>query len=82
MKSASLQQQLTEVFCNWGGALLQSTIMHIQALVSADIFVLYSSSKLRLLLINLASLSDGSRSIPELNKAPISSSSLPLYGKP
>jgi hypothetical protein len=42
--------------CNWGGTLKQSSAVHIQALVSADVILLGSSSKHRLLAINLASV--------------------------
>ena len=47
------------VLCNWGKTLKQSSAMHIQALVSADGILLGSSSKLRLLVINLASVPGG-----------------------
>ena len=43
-----------KVLCNWGLTLQQSSAVHIQALVSADVILLGSSSKLRLLVINLA----------------------------
>jgi hypothetical protein len=45
-----------KVLCNWGSTLKQSSAVHIQALVSADVILLGSSSKLRLLVINLASV--------------------------
>ena len=45
-----------KVLCNWGMTLKQSAAVHIQALVSADGILLGSSSKLRLLVINLASV--------------------------
>jgi len=44
------------VLCNWGMTLQQSSAVHIQALVSADGILPGSSSKLRLLVINLASV--------------------------
>ena len=44
------------VLCNWGMTLQQSSAVHIQALVSADGILPVSSSKLRLLVINLASV--------------------------
>ena len=47
------------VLCNWGSTLKQSSAVHIQALVSADGILLGSSSKLRLLVINLASVPGG-----------------------
>ena len=47
------------VLCNWGMTLKQSSAVHIQALVSADGILLGSSSKLRLLVINLASVPGG-----------------------
>jgi hypothetical protein len=37
--------------CNWGMTLKQSSAVHIQALVSADVILLGSISKLRLLVI-------------------------------
>ena len=55
-ESNSSQQK---VLCNWGMTLKQSSAVHIQALVSADVFLLGSSSKLRLLVINLASVPGG-----------------------
>ena len=42
--------------CNWGSTLKQSSAVHIQALVSADVILPGSSSKPRLLVINLASV--------------------------
>jgi hypothetical protein len=45
-----------KVLCNWGMTLQQSSAVHIQALVSADGILPGSSSKLRLLVINLASV--------------------------
>jgi hypothetical protein len=45
-----------KVLCNWGMTLKQSSAVHIQALVSADGILPGSSSKLRLLVINLASV--------------------------
>jgi hypothetical protein len=53
---ASHQQK---VLCNWGMTLKQSSAVHIQALVSADGILLGISSKLRLLVINLASVPGG-----------------------
>ena len=47
------------VLCNWGMTLKQSSAVHIQALYSADVILLGSSSKLRLLVINLASVPGG-----------------------
>ncbi len=55
------------VLCNWGLTLKQSSAVHIQALVSADVILPGSGSKLRLLVINLASV-PGSWSIPQLHK--------------
>ena len=48
-----------KVLCNWGMTLKQSSAVHIQALVSADVILPGSSSKLRLLVINLASVPGG-----------------------
>jgi hypothetical protein len=48
-----------QVLCNWGMTLKQSSAVHIQALVSADGILPGSSSKLRLLVINLASVPGG-----------------------
>jgi hypothetical protein len=48
-----------QVLCNWGWTLKQSSAVHIQALVSADGILLGCSSKLRLLVINLASVTGG-----------------------
>ena len=48
-----------KVLCNWGMTLKQSSAVHIQALVSADGILLSSCSKLRLLVINLASVPGG-----------------------
>ena len=48
-----------KVLCNWGMTLKQSSAVHIQALVSADGILPGSSSKLRLLVINLASVPGG-----------------------
>jgi hypothetical protein len=45
--------------CNWGWTLQQSSAVHIQALVSADVILPVISSKLRLLVINLASVPGG-----------------------
>jgi len=45
--------------CNWGTTLKQSSALHIQALVSADVILLGISSKLQLLFINLASVPGG-----------------------
>jgi hypothetical protein len=45
--------------CNWGMMLQQSSAVHIQALVSADVILPGSSSKLRLLVFNLASVPGG-----------------------
>jgi len=56
LKKPSRQQK---VLCNWGLTLKQSSVVHIQALVSADGILLGSSSKLRLLVINLASVPGG-----------------------
>ena len=44
-----------KVLCNWGRTLKQSSAVHIQALYPADVILPGSSSKLRLLVINLAS---------------------------
>jgi hypothetical protein len=44
------------VLCNWGLTSKQSSVVHIQALVSADGILLGNISKLRLLVINLASV--------------------------
>ena len=55
-KSPDSQQK---VLCNWGMTLKQSSAVHIQALVSADGILLGISSKLRLLVINLASVPGG-----------------------
>ena len=48
-----------QVLCNWGMTLKQSSAVHIQALYSADVILLGSSSKLRLLVINLSSVPGG-----------------------
>jgi len=71
-KNVSRQQ----VLCNWGWTLKQSSAVHIQALVSADVIPPGSSSKLRLLVINLAlpagrqvQFRADSWSIPQLHKA-------------
>ena len=48
------------------GTLKQSSAVHIQALVSADVILLGSSSKVRLLVINSASVPGHSWSIPQL----------------
>lgn len=45
-----------KVLCNWGMTLKQSSAVHIQALVSADGILPGSSSNLRHLVINLASV--------------------------
>ena len=45
--------------CNWGWTLKQSSAVHIQASYLADGILLGSSSKLRLLVINLASVPGG-----------------------
>jgi hypothetical protein len=45
--------------CNWGLTLKQSSAVHIQALVSADVILPVISSKLQLLFINLASVPGG-----------------------
>jgi len=42
--------------CNWGWTEEQSAAVHIQSLVSADGILPGSSSKLQLLVINLASV--------------------------
>jgi hypothetical protein len=42
--------------CNWGLTLKQSSAVHIQALYPADVILPGSGSKLRLLVINLASV--------------------------
>ena len=55
-RRANVQQK---VLCNWGSTLQQSSAVHIQALVSADVILPGSSSKLRLLVINLASVPGG-----------------------
>ena len=52
-KMYSCQQK---VLCNWGMTLKQSSAVHIQASYSADVILPGSSSKLRLLVINLASV--------------------------
>src|SRR5215212_715500 len=57
-----------KVLCNWGTTLKQSSAVHIQALVSADEILLGSSSKLRLLVINLVQLRADSWSIPHCTK--------------
>jgi hypothetical protein len=44
------------VLCNWGKTLKQSSAVHIQALYSADGILPGSSYKVRLLVINLASV--------------------------
>jgi hypothetical protein len=51
-----LQQK---VLRNWGMTLKQSSAVHIQALVSADGILPGRSSKLQLLVINLASVPGG-----------------------
>jgi hypothetical protein len=56
INKANAQQK---VLCNWGMTLKQSSAVHIQALVSADGILLGSSSKLRHLVINLASVPGG-----------------------
>ena len=48
-----------KVLCNWGMSLKQLSAVHIQVSYSADVILLGSSSKLRLLVINLASVPDG-----------------------
>jgi hypothetical protein len=48
-----------KVLCNWGMTLKQSSVVHIQALVLADGILPGSSSKLRLLVINLALVPGG-----------------------
>jgi hypothetical protein len=48
-----------QVLCNWGMTLKQSSAVHIQALVSADGILPGSSSKLRHLVVNLASVPGG-----------------------
>lgn len=53
IENASSQQK---VLCNWGMTLKQSSAVHIQALYSGDVILPGSSSKLRLLVINLASV--------------------------
>ena len=58
MKSAKASRQHA-VLCNWGRTLKQSSAVHTQALVSADVILPGSSSKLRLLVINLASVPGG-----------------------
>jgi hypothetical protein len=55
-QKANAQQK---VLCNWGMTLKQSSAVHIQALVSADVILPGSSFKLRLLVINLASVPGG-----------------------
>ena len=45
-----------KVLCNWGMTLKQSSAVHIQALVPADVILLGISSKHQLLFINLASV--------------------------
>ncbi len=62
-KKANVQHA---VFC-WGSTLNQASAVHIQALYSADGILPGSSSKLRLLVINLASVPD-SWLIPQLHK--------------
>ncbi len=44
------------VLCNWGQTEIQSSAVNIQALYPADVILPGSSSKLRLLVINLASV--------------------------
>jgi len=44
------------VLCNWDMTLKQSSAVHIQALVSADVILRGGSSKLRRLVINLGSV--------------------------
>ena len=55
-KKANAQQK---VLCNWGLTEEQSSAVHIQALVPADGILPGSNSKLRLLVINLASVPGG-----------------------
>ena len=55
-KSTNAQQK---VLCNWGMTLKQSSAVHIPALYPADVILPGSSSKLRLLVINLASVPGG-----------------------
>ena len=55
-KKANAQQK---VLCKWGMMLKQSSAVHIQALISADAILPLSSSKLRHLVINLASVPGG-----------------------
>ncbi len=57
-----------KVLCNWGSTLKQSSAVHIQASYSADGILPGSSSKFRLLVINLASVPD-SWLIPQNTKA-------------
>ena len=45
-----------QVLCNWGRMLKQSSAVHIQASYSADVILPGSSSKLQLLVIDLASV--------------------------
>ena len=63
MASSNYGQDLTcaqhQVLCNWGMTLKQSSAVHIQVLVSADVILLGISSKLQLLIINLASVPGG-----------------------
>ena len=56
LSATSTQHQ---VLCNWGMTLKQSSAVHIQALYSAVVILPGSSSKLRLLAINLASFPGG-----------------------
>ena len=56
VRLASSQQK---VLCNWGMTSQQSAAVHIQALYPADGILPVSSSKLRLLVINLASVPGG-----------------------
>ncbi len=55
--SQSIRQQ--KVLCNWGMTLQQSSAVHIPAFVSAEVILPGSSSKLQLLVINLASVPGG-----------------------
>ena len=56
MTMANAQQK---VLCNWGWTEEQSSAVHIPASYSADGILPGSSSKLRLLVINLASVPGG-----------------------
>ena len=47
------------VLCKWGLRLYQLSVLHIRAMVRADGILPVSSSKLRLLVINLASVPGG-----------------------